>query len=149
MMLGIVGTVAALVLTFGLAAIFDFNQFLVDVDITENTLKERFIVEFVEFRIDELKVYITVRNIGLNDITIDSISIVNINTQKFILLQTDAAKVVQPKTKLTFPTDDVDSSICTTNFAAPATGCTDASYRITLATGRGNIYSIDVTPLRA
>jgi len=146
MMLGIVGTAAALVLTFGLASIFDFNQFLVDVDITENTLKESFIVEFVEFNVGALTVDIHVRNIGLNDVTVDSISIVNIDTQVFILLQTDVAQVVQPKTKSTITTDNVTGCV---TFAAPAANCTSATYEITIATGRGNIYSIEAVPLRA
>jgi len=145
-MLGIVGTVAAIILTLGLTSIYNFNTFLIDVDVEEDFIKENFIVQFVEFNIGFKTVDLHVRNIGLTDITVDSISIVNIDTQKFILLQTDVAKVVQPKDKLTITTAEVTDCV---NFAAPAADCTDANYRITISTGRGNIYEIVVVPLRA
>ena len=146
-MLGIVGTTAALLLTFGLAAIYDFNTFLIDVDVTEDKLKESFIVQFVEFDVtpsnSSSDVLITVRNIGLNDITVTSISIVDIDAQTFILLADDVAEVVQPRTKSTI----TQTTTCP-NFVIDD-ACMSATYKITIATGRGNIYSIETVPLRA
>ena len=85
-MLGIVGTIAALILTFGLSSILDFHTFLVDVDISENTLKERLIINNVDFSNANKNIVIYLRNVGLNDITIDSIAVTNIDTQINILL---------------------------------------------------------------
>jgi len=145
-MLGIVGTIAALVLTLGLGSIYEFNTFLIDVDIAEDVIKESFIVEFVEFDVTPTNtnddVIITVRNIGRTDITIDIISIVNIDAQTFIAHQIDTAKVIQPKTK-----DTISVETTCPNFVIDD-ACMSATYRITLTTVRGNIYEIEAVPLR-
>jgi len=83
-MLGIVGAIAALVLTLGLSSITDFQTFLIDVDISEAALKENFIVEYTSFTVDAKTVILYVRNIGLNTVTIESIAIIDI-VQKFLL----------------------------------------------------------------
>jgi len=146
-MLGTVGTIAAIVLTFGLGSIYDLNTFLIDVDATEDTLKENLIIAFVEFDVtpsnSSSDVIITVRNTGLNDITIDSISIVDIDTQTFIALQTDTAKVIPPKTK-----DKVTVTTTCPNFVVDD-ACMSANYKIILSTVRGNVYEIEAVPLRA
>jgi len=161
-MLGIVASIAALVLTLGLSSIIDFQTFLIDVDVSENQLKESFIVEFVEFDIGTVNVLITVRNVGLNDITIDAISIVNFATQLSIAHEkphldviTGGAVIIQPKTRqtLTVATTCVDpltidvTDLCIGNPEADAT--TVKNYVITISTGRGNIYEIEAIPLRA
>jgi len=143
-MLGIVGTVAALVLTIGLGSIYDFNTFLVDVGSTEEDLKENFVVEFVEFQIGTDDIKLHVRNIGLNQVTINTISVVNIDTQILTKSVTDLSEVIPPRDKAEIQVELTGCAV----FAAPAADCTDASYRITLLTGRGNIYEIEVVPLR-
>ena len=122
----------------------NFNTFLVDVDVEEDVIKERFIVEFVDFDVGTSNVILTVRNTGLTDITIDIISIVAIDAQTFIAHQTDTAKVIQPRTKDTINV----TTTCVQNFVVDD-ACMSVNYRITLTTVRGNIYEIETIPLRA
>ena len=145
-MLGIVGIIAALVLTLGLGPILDFNTVLINAEIEEDVIKGDIIIEFVEFNVGTLTLDIHVRNVGLTDVTVDSISIINTDTQKFILQQTDVGQVVQSKTKEAITTDNVIDCVI---FAAPAVNCTDANYRITISTERGNIYEVGAVPFRA
>lgn len=145
-MLGIVGAISALILTSGLSAVTNFQQFLIDIDLTEEFLEERFVVEFVEFEKNAKTVKIYVRNIGLNLVTIDSISIVETSDQNFILLQNDDAFIIQPRTREVITTDETN---CAAVFTANAACILNKTYRITLVTDRGNIYSIETVPFRA
>jgi len=147
-MLGIVGAISALILTSGLSAVTNFQQFLIDVDLTEEFLEERFVVEFVEFKDGTKNLDIYVRNIGLNAVTIASISIVDISAQTVIKLQngTITNNIIQPRTIEVIP---ITSVTCSVNFGQSPNVCTDATYRITLVTDRGNIYSIETVPFRA
>jgi len=159
-MLGIVGAISALILTSGLSAVTNFSQFLIDVDLTEEFLEERFVVEFVEFKDMSDDVDIYVRNIGLNAVTISTISIVNVGSdptqsQNAILLPTTITSdnIIQPRTRGII---DINLTTCLisavkTDFDStlPLNACTDTTYRITLVTDRGNIYSIEAVPFRA
>jgi len=139
--------ISALILTSGLTAVTNFQQFLIDVDLTEEFLEERFVVEFVSFTVPNSKtVDIYVRNIGLNAVTISSISIVEITDQNFILLQNDDAFIIQPRTREKITTDPAD---CTDDHAVDSDCVLGKTYRITLVTDRGNIYSIETVPFRA
>lgn len=149
-MLGIVGAISALILTSGLSAVTNFSQFLIDVDLTEEFLEERFVVEFVSFKTPNSKdVEITVRNIGLNAVTISSISIVEITDQNAIQLPNSTISgnnIVQPRTVEVLTVTAIN---CTNNFAAGSDCILNKTYRITLVTDRGNIYSIQTVPFRA
>jgi len=147
-MLGIVGAISALILTSGLSAVTNFSQFLIDVDLTEEFLDERFVVEFVEFKDGTKNLDIHVRNIGLNAVTISSISIVDISSQNQIHLPdvTLSNNIIQPRTKEVIP---ITNATCSVNFGASPNVCTDTTYKITLVTDRGNIYSIETVPFRA
>ena len=150
-MLGIVGTIAALVLTFGLTSIYDFNTFLIDVDVSESALKERLIINNVDFTADGTTVTIHVRNVGLNQLQIESISIINIATQDVILLYNDPNNtqtfIVLPKTKFSTPALE-NTGGCTFSDTAPLSGCAAANYVITIVTSRGNIFENEVRPFR-
>ena len=145
-MLGIVGAISALILTSGLSAVTNFQQFLIDVDLTEEFLEERFIVEFVDFTPGGLTVDIYVRNIGVNLVTIHSISIVETSDQNFILLQNTDAFLIQPRSRTVITTDDVTGCA---SFGSGTDCILNKTYRITLVTDRGNIYSIETVPFRA
>jgi len=147
-MLGVVGAIAALVLTLGLSSITDFQTFLIDVDITEDTLKEKFIVEYTSFTVNAKTVVIYFRNIGHNTITIESIAITDIDTQDLLLLETSvddftSGLVIQPKTR-----EDITVTADSCMFIVD-TPCVDTNYLISIVTSRGNIYEIEVIPFRA
>ena len=144
-MLAIVGSIAALVLTVGLNSVIDFHTFLVDVDNSENFLKERMIINNVDFTPSANTVIISVRNIGLNQLTIQSIAITNIDTQINILLANDPSVntyVVQAKSKFTTP------ALATSCTFTPASDCATANYNISIVTDRGNIFENEVIPFR-
>jgi len=149
-MLGVVGAISALILTSGLSAVTNFQQFLIDTDVTEEFLEERFVVEFVEFAAGERNVNIFVRNIGLNAVTISSISIVEISDQNQILLPGDAISgdtIIQPRTRGTIIAG-ISASDCAL-FGVSSDCVLNKTYRITLVTDVGNIYSIETVPFRA
>lgn len=147
LMLGIVGTIAALVLTFGLGSIYDFNAFLIDVDQSEASLKERVVINNVDFQADgDIQIY--VRNVGLNDVIIESFAITNIDTQIHILFKNDPSSdllVLNPKTvgnKL------FTDSLCATFPSADTSCLITAVYNISIVTTRGNIFENEVRPFR-
>jgi len=138
-MLGVVGMVAAGILTLGLSSITDFQTFLLDVSITDQSLKESFIVEYVHFSTDSSgDVNIWVRNVGLNDVTIESIAITNIDTQELIKLKDDTNYKINAR--------DMELIIINTSFDFSTSTYSDASYRISLVTTRGNIYETEARP---
>jgi len=146
-MLGVVGSIAAIILTTGFSSIANFQQFLIDVDATEELLQESFIIEFVGFNDGFKTLDVFVRNIGLNKINIDSITIVDTSAQTQILLDNSISVDINPRTREQISV----TGTCSLNFdsSLPLNACTDTTYRITLVTDRGNIYSIDVVPFRA
>ena len=148
-MLGIVGAIAAVILTTGLSAVTNFQQFLIDTDVTEEFLEERFVVEFVEFDAGTRNVNLFVRNIGLNAVTISSIAIVEISDQNAILLPNaiTSGNIIQPRTRVMI-TVAIDSSDCAL-FTTSSDCILNKTYKITLVTDVGNIYSIETVPFRA
>ena len=112
-MLGVVGAISAIILTTGLTTVTNFQQFLIDVDLTEEFLEERFIVEFVDFQVNTKDLDIYVRNTGLNLVTIASITIVDTSGQNFILLKNDEAFIIQPKTREVI---NITGTVCSLDF---------------------------------
>ena len=143
-MLGVVGSIAAIILTTGFSSITNFQQFLIDVDATEEVLQESFIIEFVNFKDTTDDIDIFVRNIGLNKINIDSITIVDISAQTHILLDNDISVDINPRTREKIEILETDCSVV----FSLGNVCTDTTYKITLVTDRGNIYSIEAVPFR-
>ena len=146
LMLAIVGSIAAIVLTIGLTSITDFATFLVDVDISEDTLKERIVINNVDFNNANKNVKIYLRNVGLNDITIDSIAITNIDTQESILLDNANTSPLVIQAKAIGNTGDLTTTISCADFSD--TICKDVNYNISVVTSRGNIFEMEVRPFR-
>ena len=152
-MLGIVGTIAALILTFGLSSILDFHTFLVDVDISENTLKERLLINNVDFNAGNGEITIYVRNVGLNNVTIESFMITNIDTQVNILFKNNPTTdllVLQAKTVgfKVFPNDSSDNLCAAFSLVSGANCLSTSNYDIRIVTDRGNIFENEVRPFR-
>jgi len=157
LMLGIVGVIAAIILTFGLASILDFQTFLIDVEETENTLKERIVINNVAFNAGNGELIIYVRNVGLNIVTIESFMITNIDTQVNILFKNDPTSdllVLQAKTvgNKVFPNESADNTgdnYCTAFSLVSGANCLSTSnYDIRIVTDRGNIFVAAVKPFR-
>jgi len=147
-MLGIVGSVAAIILTFGLASILDFQIFFIDADQSDSTLKERLVINNVKFFANgDIQIY--VRNVGRNIVTIESFAITNIDTQIIILLKNDPNTdllVIQAQTLGNTPL--YTDGLCATFPSVDASCLITANYDIRIVTERGNIFSNEVRPFR-
>jgi len=145
-MVGIVGGIAALILTFGLASILDFQTFWIDTDQSDITLKERLVINNVTFYTNGT-VQIYVRNVGLNIVTIESFSITNIDTQINIILANDPSTDLLTLTPKALGWKAFASGAPCTTFPA-ASACATANYDVRIVTERANIFYNEVRPFR-
>lgn len=84
--LGIVAAFGSILLLQGVQGVENFTSFVKIFDETENKAsQEVFIVEHVRFDPNSKQIEIWIRNTGPIEITIDKISIVNIDTQELIV----------------------------------------------------------------
>ncbi len=116
------------------------------------SVKERLLVEFVEFKNTQPKnVVVHVRNVGQNDIKIDTISIVELSAASTASILDPASMTVQTDcTDLTDPTDPGGSTKkvnkgCWKSFTFQFSYNTGQVYQITAMTSNGNKVSIHAT----
>ena len=86
------------------------------------------------------------RNVGLNDITIDSIAVTNIDTQMNIFLDNADTTPLVLQAKAIGNTGNLATTISCDNFSV--TACKDANYNVSIVTSRGNIFENEVRPFR-
>ena len=153
-MLAIVAVVGSVIFFQGLAGITSFQTFLAVFDQEGNTPStyENLIIEHVRFYTDNDAVAIWLRNTGDNEIGIDVISMVRIETQELIIQKTDITKTVFGKelqvinvTGTTLPNTCSDWD-CDD---ASAKNLKNSKYRVSVTTSRGNSFETVAEPFNS
>lgn len=143
-MLAIVVSLGTLILFTGLESITELNSFI---DIASNqqteSLNERLIIEHVRFPPDgSNKIELYLRNTGSIDITLDRITINQIESQQAIIFDTDPdLSIFSKELKSKNYTDWIStgSDIADSDFI-------DQQYSVSVTTSRGNTFKMVAEP---
>ena len=145
--LAIVASIGSVILFQGLNQINLFSHDLSFHDREHNeALKEDLIFEHVRFDPNSTKIDLYVANIGSIESTINSVSVVKIDTQELVLGWADV-----PSVNATVQIEDHNQIPITTNLSQGlqiwnSTDYQSSNYKITLSTTKGNFFSTVATP---
>lgn len=139
LMLAIVSVVGSGILLQGMVSINDFNNIIFKLDERNDSFKEDLIVEHVFFEPTSTDIQLSLRNTGIIEISIDVITIVNLDTQQIIVqnevnkeIPVSEMRTIQLNTNLN---DSWENSEFNTD-----------SYMISVSTVRGNSFDITSKP---
>jgi len=97
MMVAIVAALGSVLMFQGLNGIQSFNEFLASfIGLQSDSAREELIIEHVRFTPDTEQVDIWVRNVGIVDATINTVTIVKIDSQNLIVQSNDLLGTIIP-----------------------------------------------------
>jgi hypothetical protein len=144
--LAIVASIGSVILFQGLNQINLFSHDLTLHDREHNeALREDILFEHIRFDPDSTNIELYLANIGSIDSTIDSVTMVKIDTQDLILKWADA-----PATEATIQIEDHQLILLPAELNGEtqwnSTKFKDSNYKITVSTSKGNFFSTVTTP---
>jgi hypothetical protein len=142
--LAIVASIGSVILFQGLTQINLFSHDLTLHDREHNeALREDILFEHIRFDPDGQDVELYLANIGSIDSTIDSVTMVKIDTQDLVLAWKDA-----PATNATIQIEDHQQIVLSAELNGGIWNSTfkDSDYKITVTTSKGNFFSTVATP---
>jgi len=151
-MLAVVASIGSVILISGIGDINTFTSFLdvVREDQVQRSIHESFIVEHVRFSpLSDKQVYIWIRNTGTDDITIETVTMVKINTQELVIFNDTSDQQIFPDDIKILANKDSDvtmptiSAVCT-DWTSPT--CIGTDYKISITTIEGTIISVAARP---
>ena len=145
-MLAIVAGLGSVLLFQGVSGINNFNTSLIGFQGDKESASERLIVEHVRFNPTNKDVTISIRNTGTVEVTIDVITMINVDRQELLINDIDREDLVLIK--------DFKDITLTANLLAPTTKWSDndannyknGEYRISITTIRGNSFETVARP---
>lgn len=156
-MLAIVASFGSVLLLQGMTGINDFNSFLAIFSESETlSVQESIMIEHIRFTPSANNaVNIWIRNDGAVEVTIDTITIVKVDTQdlivdtdEFTIVDSDEITkdiLVKDFDQITIDTSDVSLPTDCTNWSD--TDCRNDAYLISITTSRGNTFVATAQPL--
>ena len=154
-MLAVVAAIGSIILIQGMTGINTFTSFLETVQANQviRSTHESFIVEHVRFDPgSENQVYIWIRNTGLDDITIETVAMIKIDTQELVILnQTSNQQIFPDDMKVLVNKNTSNPSV--TDVTMPlscaewdSSPCFGADYKISITTTQGTTVDVAARP---
>lgn len=145
--LAIVAAFGSIILIQGMQGINSFNAFVSGFGASHNEgLQESIIIEHIRFQHNNNNVTIWIRNTGVTDVTISTITLTKVDSQELVInkdFTTEEKVFVRDLKQITLGNPDI-----TMPSACPSTwsSCQSTTVRVSVTTARGNIITATAQP---
>lgn len=145
--LAIVTAFGSIILIQGMQGINSFNAFMTGFGANQNdVLQESIIIEHIRFQHNNNNVTIWIRNTGVTDVTISTITLVKVDSQELVInkdLTTEEKVFVKDLKQITLDDPDITMpSACSSTWSS----CQGTTVRVSVTTTKGNIITATARP---
>ncbi len=142
--LGVVTSIGSVIMFNGMHEINAFTYDLTFHDKSKNeAFREDLIFEHVRFEPNTNQLMLSLANIGTIDSTVESLSVVKIDTQEILVNWADTNQYIMIKDSVNIP---VTATLNSGSFTWNDPYYVDSEYRISLTTSKGNFFTTIASP---